>query len=80
MQGSVPVQNQAQQKAVLDPQMDELRKILKPILDAELGAGTPAFERLMSSRSINISRSLRRIRTFVSSRMNSVVIGTRLGP
>lgn len=29
-------QNQAQQKAVLDPQMDELRKILKPILDAEL--------------------------------------------
>lgn len=29
-------QNQAQQKAVLDPQMDELRKILKPILDAEM--------------------------------------------
>lgn len=28
-------QSQAQQKAALDPQMDELRKILKPIMDAE---------------------------------------------
>jgi hypothetical protein len=28
-------QNQKQQQAVLDPQMDELRKILKPIMDAE---------------------------------------------
>jgi hypothetical protein len=36
-------QNQAQQKAVLDPQMDELRKILKPIMDAEL---QPERERL----------------------------------
>ncbi len=36
-------QNQAQQKAALDPQMDELRKILKPIMDAEL---EPERERL----------------------------------
>jgi len=29
-------QNQQQKQAVLDPQMDELRKILKPIIDAEM--------------------------------------------
>lgn len=38
-------QNQKQQEAVLNPEMDELRKILKPILDAELA---PERERRMA--------------------------------
>jgi len=38
-------QNAQQKEAVLDPQMDELRKILKPILDAELA---PERERRMA--------------------------------
>ena len=64
-------QNQAQQKAVLDPQMDELRKILKPIMDAEY---EPERQRLQA-----LEQSLQMQQQVVQADTNIRIIQNELG-
>jgi hypothetical protein len=63
--------NQQQQQAVLDPQMDELRKILKPIMDAELA---PERERRMA-----LERSVAQYEQVIQADTNIRIIQNELG-
>lgn len=64
-------QNQQQKQAVLDPQMDELRKILKPIIDAEL---EPERERRMA-----LERALQQYEQVTQADTNIRIIQNELG-